>query len=199
VSGIITFETELGPWPGVWEGTGRGEAAKGSVRSVGGLEVLEAVEDGVDIIDVPGQVVDRIELIAPSAVAAFDRAVHLRTFGRKHIEANGLVLAGSLELGHELRSAVDLDGLDLERHVAHELVEEDCSRSRGGAVEDLGHRPLGDRIVGGEVFDGFRAPRKMATSVESCESNLWFHDLRTWGWDSWAFLTRTNIASILSL
>jgi hypothetical protein len=62
------------------------------------------------------------------------------------------VVAGLFELGHELRSAIDLDGLDLEGHVADDFVEEEGCRRRGGTVESLGDGPLGDRVVSGEVL-----------------------------------------------
>ncbi len=65
-----------------------------------------------------------------------------------------LVLAGRFELGLELGSAVDLDGLDGEGHVGEHLVEEACGRDCGGAVAGLADGPFGDRAIGGEVLDG---------------------------------------------
>src|SRR5712691_747495 len=113
-----------------------------------------SLQDGIDGIDVGWQLVDGIELVAPGSVAALDGSIHLRTLGRQDVEANALVLTGLLEVGHEFRAAVDLDGGPFERHVAYDLVEEERGRSRGGAVEGLGDGPLGDRVVSGEMLDG---------------------------------------------
>src|SRR5436305_11293373 len=86
------------------------EAGKGSVRSVVIVEVLEAVEDWVEGFDGFGEIVGFVELIAPGAVAAFNGPVEFGRFGRQDEELDVVVLA--------LRSAVDLDGFDLEGHVA---------------------------------------------------------------------------------
>ena len=64
-----------------------------------------------------------------------------------------LGLAGGFELGHELASAVDLDGLHREGHVGCDFVEQACGGLGCGAVERFGDGPFGDRIVGGEVLD----------------------------------------------
>jgi hypothetical protein len=50
------------------------------------VEVLEAVDEGVDVLDLGGQVEDGVELVAPCAVAAFDGAVELRPLGRQFVE-----------------------------------------------------------------------------------------------------------------
>lgn len=50
-------------------------AGKSAVRSVMVVEVLEAVEDGVEGFDRTGQVVGGVELVSPRAVAALDGAV----------------------------------------------------------------------------------------------------------------------------
>src|SRR5271169_1677468 len=119
------------------------------------VEVLEAVDEGIDVGEVSGQVVDSIELVSPTAIAALDGAVHFWGFGRQDIEADVSVLAGLLEIGLELRSAVDLDGAHREGHVAQELVEEEGCRGCGGAIEGLGDGPFGDRVISGEMLDGF--------------------------------------------
>lgn len=86
------------------------------------VEVLEAVEDGIEGFDGSWQIVGFVELVSPGAVTAFDGAVELGRLGQQDEELDGPFLAGFLELGHELRSAIDLDGIDLEGHVAHQLV-----------------------------------------------------------------------------
>ena len=51
---------------------GWGEAGKGSVWPMVVVEVLEAVEDGVEGFEGGGQVIGLVELVAPGAVAALD-------------------------------------------------------------------------------------------------------------------------------
>src|SRR5690606_17557523 len=111
-------------------------------------KLLEAVRQGVD----------GIELVScPIAVAALDGAVGLGAFGRQHVEGDGALLAGGLELGHEFGAAVHpgsspgqaLDGVDLEGHAGDELVEEGCGGGGGGSGIGLGDGPLGDGVVGG--------------------------------------------------
>jgi hypothetical protein len=58
-----------------------------------------------------GELVGFVERISLGAVAAFDGSVHLRRARRQDVQGDALGLAGGLELGHELASAVDLDGL----------------------------------------------------------------------------------------
>ena len=51
------------------------------------------------------------ELDAGGSVGAFDAAVPLGASRRQDAEFDAELLAGVLELGHELAAAVDLDGL----------------------------------------------------------------------------------------
>lgn len=69
------------------------------MRSVVVVERLEAVDDWIDVFDVAREVIDVIELVAPSGIAAFHGPIHRWGFWRQDIEANALVLAGLLELG----------------------------------------------------------------------------------------------------
>src|SRR6188474_706717 len=96
---------------------GWGEAGKGSVWPMVVVEVLEAVEDGVEGFEGGGQVIGLVELVAPGAVAALDGSVQLWPLGRELVEGEALVLAGLLEGGLELRPAIDLEGLDGEGHL----------------------------------------------------------------------------------
>jgi hypothetical protein len=59
-----------------------------------------------------------------------------------HRERDGAVQVGGLELGHELRSAVDLDGLDGPWHLSDHFVEE-VSGVRGGRL-CVGLGPFGE-------------------------------------------------------
>src|SRR5829696_4839521 len=70
------------------------------------------------------------ELPPRGAVEALDPAVELGRAGRQHIEGDPSVLAGLLELGHELRSAIDLERLHRERHPGYEFVEKGQRRAR---------------------------------------------------------------------
>jgi hypothetical protein len=132
---------------------GWGSAVEGVVRPVMIEAMGEGVDEGLQLVDAVGQVVGGVELISPGAVAAFDGAVELRALGRQHVEGEALFLAGALEVGHELGTAVDLDGFDLERHVGDELVEEGAGEVGGCAAGDPGDGPFGDRIISGEVLD----------------------------------------------
>jgi hypothetical protein len=69
---------------------GWGYSANGSVWSVMVVEVLEAVEDRVERFNGSRQVVDGVEFVSPSAVASFDRAVHLWRLGREDEEPEAL-------------------------------------------------------------------------------------------------------------
>jgi hypothetical protein len=119
------------------------------------VEVVEPVEDRIESLDRSRQVVDGVEFVSPGAVASFDRAVDLRRLGREDEEPEALFLTGVLEFGHELGTSVDLDRLHGEGRLDDDLVEEDRGRDGGCPAEGLGDGPFGDRVVGGEVFEGF--------------------------------------------
>ena len=91
-----------------------GFSAKGCVGSIGVVAMLEGIDEGVEVVEAGWQVVDGVELVAPRAVAALHGAIDLGALGREQVELDGALPTGVLELGHELRSAVDLDGVDLE-------------------------------------------------------------------------------------
>lgn len=119
----------------------------------GGCRCAGSCRWGIDLLDLCRQVEDGVELVAPCRVAAFDGSVDLGPFGREFVEDEALVLAGLLELGLELGSAIDQDGLDAEGHLAEHLVEEVGGCCGGGAAEGLSDGPFGGGIVGGEVLD----------------------------------------------
>src|SRR3970282_2017091 len=64
-----------------------------------------------------------IELLAVGAVGPFDPAVELGAAGREFEEENAALLAGRLEVGHELGPTVDLDGTDGEGGTFNQLIE----------------------------------------------------------------------------
>src|SRR5215204_5633189 len=91
------------------------------------------------------------ELPPRGAVEALDPAVELGRAGRQHIEGDPSVLAGLLELGHELRSAIDLERLHRERHPGYEFVEKGQRRARRRAGAHAEHGTTGDDIDRGEL------------------------------------------------
>src|SRR4051812_18424773 len=74
-------------------------------------------------------------------------AVELRPLRRQDEEAQVALSACVLELGPELRPAIDLDALDAEGDLGDELVEEGCGAARGCAAGDEGDGPLRRRVV----------------------------------------------------
>src|SRR4051794_9897458 len=90
---------------------------------------------------------DAVELVSPRALGAFDVAVELRPLRRQDEEAQVALSACVLDLGPELRPAIDLDALDAEGDLGDELVEEGCGAERGCAAGDEADGPR-------EVLDG---------------------------------------------
>jgi hypothetical protein len=162
------------------------------MRPVVVVDVLEAVDVGIDLLDLCGQVEDGVELVSPCAVASLDGAIELGSLGRQFVKDEALVLTGLLELGLEPLPAVDRDCLDLEGHVGADFAEE-ARGGYGGCAADLdpgpGARvfvwlasqpsskaalaPTGGRIrkpIRHPVRPGKRGyPRGSVTSPRSCE------------------------------
>ncbi len=122
-----------------------------------GAEAVELIAEGIDpvveAVEVIGQFPGGIELVAPGAVGAFDVAVELRGTRRQCVEGDGAALTFVLENRLELAAAVHLDGLDGERHVGDEFVEEASGVSGGGAPARFGAGLPAHRIAGGELLD----------------------------------------------
>ena len=97
------------------------------------IEVQMLLKGLVDVGHLQFSGVEVPELTAGGGVSALDATVVLRSSRRQHIEGEVEVLAGGLELGHELRSAVDLDGSDGERHLLEEDLQEAGGVASGGA------------------------------------------------------------------
>ena len=118
---------------------GRGLSAEG----LAGLEYVELVGEGadpsVDALEVVGgKLPCGVELVALGAVVALDVAVELGRSGRQFEELDAAPCAFGLEVGLELRSAIDLDDPDGEGHVGLELVEEPLGVVSAGAPEGPG-------------------------------------------------------------
>src|SRR5829696_6261242 len=114
----------------------------------------EGVDTELEGFEAGREVFDAVELVSPRALGAFDVAVELGPLRRQDEEAQVALSACVLELGPELRPAIDLDALDAEGDLGDELVEEGCGAARGCAAGDEGDGPLRDRVVSREVLDG---------------------------------------------
>src|SRR4051794_11676897 len=114
----------------------------------------EGVDTELERFEARREVFDTIELVSPRALGAFDVAVELGPLRRQDEEAQVALSACVLELGPELRPAIDLDTLDAEGDLGDELIEEGCGAPRGCAAGDEGDGPLRHRVVSREVLDG---------------------------------------------
>src|SRR3954471_6348465 len=114
----------------------------------------EGVDAELEGFEAGREIFDAVELVSPGALGAFDVAVELGPLRRQDEEAQVALSAGVLELGPELRPAIDLDALDAEGDLGDELVEEGCGAARGYAAGDEGDGPLRHRVVSREVLDG---------------------------------------------
>src|SRR3954452_19051047 len=83
----------------------------------------ERVDTELEGFEAGREVFDAVQLVSPRALGAFDVAVELRPLRRQNEEAQVALLACVLELGPELRPAIDLDALDAEGDLGDELVE----------------------------------------------------------------------------
>ena len=74
----------------------------------------EGVDTQLERFEAGREVFDAVELVSPRALGAFDVAVELGPLRRQDEEAQVALSACVLELGPELRPAIDLDALDAE-------------------------------------------------------------------------------------
>ena len=94
----------------------RGSAVQRPVRPLVVVEELVLGELGCDVGDGEGAFVKAPELDAGRTVGALNAAVPLGLSRRQDAQGDAPVLAGLLEVGHELAAAVHLDGGDREGH-----------------------------------------------------------------------------------
>ena len=116
--------------------------------------MLEGIDMLCDLFDGGGEVGGCVEFISPGAITSLDGSIELWRSRRQDIERDVLFLAGGLELGHVLRAAVDLDGLDGPGHFGGDLFQEVGGVGGGGVGIGLGHGPFGEDVIGIEVLDG---------------------------------------------
>ena len=83
--------------------------------------MIEAMGEGVDAelegFEAGREVFDAVELVSPRGLGAFDVAVELGPLRRQDEEAQVALSACVLELGPELRPAIDLDRARQQRAV----------------------------------------------------------------------------------
>ena len=123
-----------------------GLAIQRRVRAHVVVEELVLGELRGDVGDGEGAVVAAPELDAGGPVGPLDAAVELGPSRRQDVEGDAPVLAGLLEVGHELAAAVDLDGGDREGHDLGHGREEALGVAGGGLGE--GPRVAMCRVVG---------------------------------------------------
>ena len=61
-------------------------SAKGSVRAMGVVSMLEGIDEWIEVLEAGWEIVDGVELVAPGAVASFDCAVEFGTFRWQQVE-----------------------------------------------------------------------------------------------------------------
>src|SRR5215204_267374 len=103
----------------------------------------EGVDAELEGFEAGREVFDAVELVSPRALGAFDVAVELGPLRRQDEEAQVALSACLLELGPELRPAIDLDTLDAEGDLGDELVE----RSEEHTSELQSHSDLVCRLL----------------------------------------------------
>ena len=62
---------------------GWGFSTKAAAGAVAVVAVQEGVDEGVEVVEAGGQIIDGVELVSTRAVAALDSTVDLRTLGRQ--------------------------------------------------------------------------------------------------------------------
>src|SRR3990172_5192189 len=125
-----------------------GEGLVGADGVVGAFPVAGGAGEARDGEGFEGEVV---ALLAAGTVEALDPAVELGAVGRVDEEEEATVTAGSLEVGHELRATVDLDGADREGH-AHQCIEGTHGERGGGVGGDGGSGKAADHVHGAELL-----------------------------------------------
>ncbi len=88
--------------------------------------IFEFISDGPN--GICEQVSSVIEFFFEGSVSPFDAAVVGRFAWRQDDKFDGEFLAGGLEFGHELRSAIDLYGADRERGLLDKFGQEPFGR-----------------------------------------------------------------------
>ena len=127
-----------------------------SERLMRPVVVVEALEFGqLDVQGADAELagVELVELVAAGGVGALHAAIANGASGRQHEQGDAALLAGGLELGHELAAAVDLHRLDIERRLADQVVEERRGAGGGGARVGAHVAKLRDRAYGLELLD----------------------------------------------
>lgn len=128
-----------------------GLVAEGLVGTLGIAGGLKDEEGALECRQVQVAVIALPELPPHRAVEPFDAAVEFGGPRWQHGEGNSSLLTGRFKLGHELRSAVDLDGLDQAGEAGLQLREEGGGRARRGPRPHAKHGHPGNHVNGGEL------------------------------------------------
>lgn len=127
------------------------ECLVGTRGLVRGLESQEGVAERwqaqVAVLALP----ELPELPPHRAIEPLDAAVQFGGTRWQHGERHPPLLAGRLDAGDALRSAVDLDGLDREGEAGVQLIEEGGGRARRGAGPHAEHGTARDHVNGREL------------------------------------------------
>src|SRR5680860_1057624 len=91
------------------------------------------------------------ELLTSGAVESLHTAVERGGARRQHKDRNAIVRAALLELSHELRAAIDLDGPNGERKAIDQVVQKISGGAGGGPGTDREGGGPGDDIDGREL------------------------------------------------
>src|SRR5208283_2170320 len=92
---------------------------------------------------------DLVELLGVGAVGTFDSAIEFGRARGQNKQVQSALQTSLLELGSELRAAVDLYGANGEGHAVLQGIKELSCGLRGGASVCLEDIPARDHVAGG--------------------------------------------------
>ena len=129
------------------------QEAQGTVGTATVIVVEMFLERPVDVGHPQLPVVEGPELRACGLVSPLDTTVVLGATRGQDMKGKVQVLTGGLELGHEFRSAVDLEGGDGKGHLLEDGLEETGGVASGGARVAAHDHLLGDGADGLELLE----------------------------------------------
>jgi hypothetical protein len=133
----------------------RSQIAESLVRADGAIGPFPMAQFPVELSELQRMGRDLIKLLG-SECGALDGAVELWRTRREHEQVQAALLAGLLEFGGKLGTAVDLGGANGKRHAMGEGVEEVGGGGGASAAVGLQDVPARDQIAGGELLEHLR-------------------------------------------
>jgi len=109
---------------------------------------------------------DLIKLLGVSPLGALDRAVELGRSRWQNEQAQAALLAGLLEVGSELGTAIHLQSTDGKGHAVQQGFQELGSGRGGGPRVGLDDVPARDHIAGGELLEDYA---RQGTRIKSID------------------------------